>query len=419
MHGVPPAVRRMRMHERRARNQALRRARKAERQARRAAHVAQKEAGEEPESESESSSSEDSEDAKEDAEEEVPTEDFEKMKIEAEEAEKKQAEEEAAVLCAAEEARQEAAEAAAKEAADGVTEDDANAIREAMKGWGTDEKTLISILATKTDAQMTALVATYAAVTERDMVKDLKSECGGDFEDAVVALTTPLAEFDAAAIRAATKGLGTDEQVLAEILGTRTPDELAAMKQAYKKLYDKDVLTVIEGDVSGDLQKLFLKLLSHQRSEDGTEDIAEDVQYLYDAGEGKVGSDDGVFIRMLAGHTREYCEKLYDAYATTHGKALDAVIKDEISGSTGKCLAALVTPLDQYFSLALHTSMAGAGTRDKDLIRLIVSQRTTNLKAAAARFLSDYKKTLKVWVEDECGGNYERLLVALCENFAE
>lgn len=66
------------------------------------------------------------------------------------------------------------------------------------------------------------------------MIKELKSELSGNFEECVLALLEPKISFDAKCLRRAMKGVGTDESVLIEILCTRTNNEINEIKQAYK-----------------------------------------------------------------------------------------------------------------------------------------------------------------------------------------
>ena len=79
-------------------------------------------------------------------------------------------------------------------------------------------------------------------IAQQDLVKDLQSELGGNLENVVLALMEPCELFDARSLRSAMKvfvanyhmqlsliaitpvlqGLGTDEEVLIEVLCTRT-----------------------------------------------------------------------------------------------------------------------------------------------------------------------------------------------------
>merc|ERR1712136_340057 len=143
----------------------------------------------------------------------------------------------------------------------------------------------------------------------------------------------------------------------------------------------------------------------------GGSDVDGDVEKLYKAGEKKFGTDEGVFIRILAGYSRAYVEKLYWKYAEKHGKALDRVVGSEFSGHLKMVLKALCTPIDIYFSKKLKDAMKGAGTDDNDLIRMICSQKERHLRKIAKRFLQDNSKTLLKWVDGECSGHYGKLIV--------
>jgi len=287
-------------------------------------------------------------------------------------------------------------------------------LRAAMKGLGTDEQALVDIICPASNKQLQEIIAQYTHTINRDLLKDIKSECSGKFEDVLINLLTDKIAFDAKLVRDAVKGLGTDEAVLNEVLCTRTPGELKAIGAAFHLMYGKNMQKEIEEDVSGNLKKVYVAMLTHERKErrGSEEEVAAAVDALYQAGEGRLGTSEAVFVKMFTEEGRHFLDQVYWAYAKKHGKALDAVVEAEFSGNLKKCLIALVCPLDQYYCNVLHAAMEGAGTNDKVLMRVIVTQKERWLIPAAKRYLEQHKKTLEVAVKSETSGDYRKSLVS-------
>ena len=65
---------------------------------------------------------------------------------------------------------------------------DCNALRQAMKGLGTDERTIIDVLAPADNAYIRQLRIRFKEKFDRDLEKDLVSETSGDFKRLIVSL---------------------------------------------------------------------------------------------------------------------------------------------------------------------------------------------------------------------------------------
>ena len=143
---------------------------------------------------------------------------------------------------------------------------DAETLRNAMKGFGTDEAILIKVVANRTNRQRQVIKEQYKAAYGRDLISDLKSELRGKMETAFIALFTDPIEFDADSLRGAIKGAGTNEDTLIEIIASRNNQQLLAIKQCYNAKYKRDLEADIKSDVHGTLQHLLISLLQGKRS---------------------------------------------------------------------------------------------------------------------------------------------------------
>jgi annexin A7/11 len=292
----------------------------------------------------------------------------------------------------------------------------ANAIRSAMKGFGTDEGALVAHLAGRTNAQMAAIVDAYTTEIKRDLIKDIKDETSSDFEAALVALCTDTAAYDASVLSKAMKGIGTNEAALTEIFCTRSSEELKRIAVRYTQDYKSNLYQDMGDETSGKLEKLYKTCLGERAAGDAKL-VETHVQQLYNAGEGKIGTDEAKFVSLIAGFARPHVMKVAELYERKFGKSLAGAIKSEFSGELENALVTLVTPLGEYFAEKLHSAMAGAGTDEAALIRILIINRERCLREMVANYPRMYGKSLKAAVESEVSGNFRRVLVSVITNF--
>jgi len=296
---------------------------------------------------------------------------------------------------------------------------DAALLKKAMKGSGTDEKAIIHILGNRNSVQRMQISRAFHQQYGKDLEKELKSELSGSFERVVLAMMKPVEEVQAEDLHKAMKGLGTDEDTLVAILCSATKNEMISIEGAYERLYKKPLSDDVSSDTSGYFRKLLMTLLAGKRDEHNNDiaHVQQRVEQLYNAGENKVGTDEEEFIKILTSYSPLVTNVIIMEYKKMKGKELLEVIEKEFSGDIRKGLKAVVKIMQnkpRYFAECLHKTMKGQ-TKDRDLIRIIVTRSEVDLGSIKDNYQDKYGKSLIETIKKDTHGDYKKMLVALCE----
>uniref|UniRef100_A0A8C2XLW0 Annexin n=1 Tax=Cyclopterus lumpus TaxID=8103 RepID=A0A8C2XLW0_CYCLU len=254
--------------------------------------------------------------------------------------------------------------------------DDAVALRKAIEGLGTKEKTLIDILTHRSSAQRQLICEAYVEATGRTLVDDLRGDTSGDLEALLVALATPPAAFDCHEVMRAMKGAGTTESILIEIFASRSN------------------------------QKIYLYLY-----------IFSPTQTLYDAGEKKWGTDESKFVDILCQRSVPQLRQTLVEYKNISGKTLQQSIEGEMTGELEELLVAIVKcvkSMPTYFAERLHESMKGGGTDESSLNRIMVSRSEIDLLDIRAEFKKLYEYSLHSAIKSDLSGVLGDCVEAIC-----
>ncbi|XP_061757920.1 annexin A6 isoform X2 [Nerophis ophidion] len=301
---------------------------------------------------------------------------------------------------------------------------DAQALRKAMKGFGTDEDAIIDIVARRSNAQRQVIRQTFKSLLGRDLIKDLKSELSKNLERLVIGLMLTPAEFNAKMMKKAIEGAGTDEHALIEILVTRSNEEIQAMNAAYQEAYKKSLEEEIQSDTSGHFCRILVSLVQGAR-EDGPADVERantDAQELAEAC--NADSDDRVmkFMSILCTRSFPHLRKVFQEFVRFSNKDIEQIIKKEMSGDVKNAFYALVRSVKNqpsYFADRLYKAMKGLGTDDRALIRIMVSRSEIDLFNIRKEFKETQDTSLHEFIQVETmigdtSGDYRKTLLVLC-----
>lgn len=297
---------------------------------------------------------------------------------------------------------------------------DAETLRKAMKGLGTDEESILTLLTSRSNAQRQEIAVAFKTLFGRDLLDDLKSELTGKFEKLIVALMKPSRLYDAYELKHALKGAGTDEKILTEIIASRTPEELRAIKQVYEEEYGSSLEDDVVGDTSGYYQRMLVVLLQANRDPDGRIDeaqVEQDAQALFQAGELKWGTDEEKFITIFGTRSVSHLRRVFDKYMTISGFQIEETIDRETSGNLEQLLLAVVKSIRSipaYLAETLYYAMKGAGTDDHTLIRVMVSRSEIDLFNIRKEFRKNFATSLYSMIKGDTSGDYKKALLLLC-----
>ncbi|XP_017662894.1 PREDICTED: annexin A1 [Lepidothrix coronata] len=224
---------------------------------------------------------------------------------------------------------------------------DAEELRASMKGLGTDENTLIEILASRNNKEIKEANRYYKEVLKRDLTQDIISDTSGDFQKALVALAKAdrcedshvnheLADNDARALyEAGEKRKGTDINVFITILTTRSYPHLRNVFQKYSKYSKHDMNKVLDLELKGDIENCLTALVKCATSKPAF--FAEKL-HLAMKGSGTRHKD---LIRIMVSRHEVDMNEIKGYYKRLYGISLRQAIMDELKGDYESILVAL------------------------------------------------------------------------------
>ncbi|KHG14512.1 Annexin-like protein RJ4 [Gossypium arboreum] len=284
---------------------------------------------------------------------------------------------------------------------------DAEALRKACKGWGTDEKAIISVLGHRNAVQRKQIRLAYEDLYQEDLIKRLESELSGDFEKAVYRWILDPADRDAVLANVAIKKLSPDHHVIVEISCTRSPEELLAVRRAYQARY--------KHSLEEDLLVSLVSAFRYDGEEINTRVANSEAKILHEAVKDKEFNHEEI-IRILSTRSKMQLMATFNRYRDDHGTTITKNLEGDSGDEFLKTLRATIRCLNdpkKYFEKVLRNSIRRVGTDEDALTRVIVTRAEKDLKDIKELYYKRNSVSLDQAVAKDTSGDYKALLLTL------
>jgi len=291
-------------------------------------------------------------------------------------------------------------------------------VRWCMKGFGTCDTGLITLLVHMPDFKKAALMYRYQMKFNRSLIDDIKSDSSEDYEKTLLALVRPAPEVWADALKGTMKGLGTSDNLLINFMCI-AKDDMGEVRTAFKKLYpDSSLAKWIDGDCGqGDYKKTLIFCATRDTTNDPQmlpqywaqrcRDAAHDVDTLKD---------------ILVQYPSVAIKRGTVVFKAVWGKDMKTNLISKCKEEHGTyyiftdwwkhtMLSLLDMPVERYVK-GLHDAMQGFGTDEYALTGLVCTMPPNMYNDIHKLYEKTYGKSLLKHIESETSFSYKQVLVA-------
>lgn len=224
------------------------------------------------------------------------------------------------------------------------------------------------------------------------------------------------ASNDAAALRKAMKGFGTDEDALINVLCRRSNAQRMDIVRTYKTAYGKDLLDDIRSETSGNFERVLIALLSQ------TSELY--ARELYEAMYGG-GTDEDVLIEVMCTMSNREIREIGAMFQRMFGKNLENELRSDTSGSFKRLMTSLscgsrdesmVTDINAARNDAQELKRAGVdkwGTDESAFNRIFCLRNYEQLKLIAQEYEKLSGNSLEKDIKREFSGDIEDGLLSI------
>ncbi|KAI9116611.1 hypothetical protein K1719_012269 [Acacia pycnantha] len=306
---------------------------------------------------------------------------------------------------------------------------DAEALYKAFKGWGTDEKAVITILGHRTSFQIQLIRQAYEELYQENLIKRLESELSGDFERAVYRWVLEPTDRDAVLANVAIKNSkNVDYNVIAEIACVYSSEGLLAVRRAYLNRYKHSLEEDLAANTSGHLrqaidclEQLLVGLVSsykHEGEEINARLAQSEANILHEALKHKNGNYEEV-IRILTTRSKSQLVATFNRYRDDHATPITKKLLDDASDDFLRAVHTVIRCIydhKKYYEKVVRNAIKRIGNCEDVLTRVIVTRAEKDLKEIEDLYYKRNSEHLEDSVAKELSGDYKKFLLTLLGN---
>eukprot|EP00931_Biecheleriopsis_adriatica_P005709 TRINITY_DN107194_c0_g1_i1.p1 TRINITY_DN107194_c0_g1~~TRINITY_DN107194_c0_g1_i1.p1 ORF type:complete len:1503 (-),score=410.13 TRINITY_DN107194_c0_g1_i1:97-4557(-) len=283
-------------------------------------------------------------------------------------------------------------------------------LNDAMRGFGTDENTLTALVCTIPERLRVPIFKTYIEKCGKGLLEHISSETSFSYKKVLMWQAMAPEDCRAKILNKAMVGLGTAEDQLIRVICQLNFGERREVKEAYQRMFNRDLIEHIKSETSGNFQKSLLCML---QAEEAEFDLEADCQAMKDAMEGW-GTDEATLIQMVCNKTSKQMEDINIKFKEMFDRDLLEWVRSETSGHFKDTLLGCIRHPMKQLAHSVRDCMKGWGTDDEGLITCLVHLEDFKKAALIREYGIEFNgRDLIADIKADTSGDYKRALCAL------
>ena len=281
----------------------------------------------------------------------------------------------------------------------------------------------IIILSKSPNSYLQELLKEYDKKYTPDLYSTIKKSLSGNLQNLILSLFTPLIDFDCIQLRNALEKIGTNEEILIEIISSRENSVLKLIKEKYSEIYKgRDLIKDIKKETNGSLREYLLLMLEGKKnynSEFNQSECEKNAKDLVQAMDKMWGNENCIFNKIFGYKSPLELSIICREYHKLYNFTLLKTIDNEFSGNNKKFLNLIISILicpSEFFARKINKAVKDIWKDEKALIRVLISRRYVDLVQIKLYYRQLFKKNIIDDIKDNINGIFGNIILEILKN---